>query len=94
MPPAPGGFPDDNNSLVGGIAGAVLTVGLLWISQFFARPRPRLHFNGTDDACLAESTHPEGDMPDVTRKYLRVNLRSAGLFGRHFGGLSGAKKTF
>lgn len=80
-----------NNSLIGGIVGAVLTVVLLWLGKFFSRPRLRLFFDGADDAYLTESTHREGDNPAVTRKYLRVSLKAAGLFGLEIGGLSGAK---
>jgi hypothetical protein len=73
----------NNNSLVGGVVGAVLTVVLLWLGKLFSRPRLHLSFDGTGDRYLAESTHPEGDDPAVTRKYLRVSLK--------VGGLSGAK---
>jgi hypothetical protein len=81
----------NNNSLVGGIVGAVLTVLLLWLGKLFSRPRLHLFFDGSDDRYLAESTHREGENPAVTRKYLRVSLKAAGLFGLEIGGLSGAK---
>jgi hypothetical protein len=80
-----------NNSLVAGIVGSVLTVVLLCFREFFSRPRLHLFFDGTDDQYLAESTHPEGDSPAVTRKYLRVSLKATGLCRLKIGGLSGAK---
>jgi hypothetical protein len=81
----------NNNSLMGGVVGSVLTVVLLWLGKLFSRPRLSLFFDGTSDGYLTESTHPEGDDPAVTRHYLRVSLKATGLFGLEIGGLAGAK---
>ncbi len=70
--------------------GAVTTLLFLWVGKFLARPRLVLSFDGSSDAYVATSTHREGKQPSVTRKYLRVSLRAAGLFGRDLGGSSGA----
>src|SRR5277367_6377912 len=93
MPPAWKQFAQDYAFLFGGAAGACLTFFFLGLKQFFGRPRLKLHFNNTDEAYLAESTHPEGE-PSVmvTRKYLRVSLKATGIFGLQFGGSTGARK--
>lgn len=79
-------------SLFSGMLGAVTTLVLLSVGKFLARPRLVLSFDGSSDAYMATSTHREGDEPSVTRKYLRVSLRAAGLFGTILGGSSGAAK--
>lgn len=83
-------FLHENNSLFGGAVGAMLTATLLALKQSFGRPRLDLDFK-SNEAYLPESTHAEGDIPTVTRKYLRVSLKATGLFGRNLGGSSGAK---
>ncbi len=67
-----------------------MTAALLWLGKSFSRPQLCLLFDGTDDAYLTESRHPEGGSL-VTREYMRVSLKAAGLFGKKIGGLSGAK---
>jgi len=79
-------------SLFSGMLGAVTAVVLLSVGKFLARPRLVLSFDGSGDAYMATSTHPEGADPAVTRKYLRVSVRAAGLFGTNLGGSSGAAK--
>lgn len=83
-------FVHENNSLFGGAVGATLTAILLALKQSFGRPRLHIDFK-SDQAYLPESTHREGDIPAVTRKYLRISLKATGLFGRNLGGSSGAK---
>jgi hypothetical protein len=83
-------FLHDHVSLFSGMLGAVTTLVLLSIGKALARPRLVLSFDGSSDAYMATSTHAEGDQPSVTRKYLRVSLKAAGLFGTNFGGSSGA----
>ena len=68
------------------------TLVLLSVGKFPARPRLVLYFDRSSDAYTATSTHPEGNEPSITRKYLRVSLRAAGLFGTNLGGSSGAAK--
>ena len=86
------GFLHSHVSLFSGISGAVTTLVLLSVGKFLARPRLVLSFDGSRDAYVATSTHREGNEPSITRKYLRVSLRAAGLFGTNFGGSSGAAK--
>jgi len=79
-------------SLLSGMLGAVTALVLLSVGKFLARPRLVLSFDGSSDAYMATSTHSEDNERSVTRKYLRVSLRAAGLFGTNFGGSSGAAK--
>jgi hypothetical protein len=81
-----------NLSLFSGILGALTTLVLLSVGRVLARPRLVLSFDSSSDAYMATSTHREGNAPSVTRKYLRVSLRAAGLFGTNLGGSSGAAK--
>ena len=83
-------FLHSNVSLFSGMLGAVTTLVLLSGGKFLTRPRLVLFFDSSSDAYMSTSTHREGDQPSVTRKYLRVSLRAAGLFGTNFGGSSGA----
>jgi hypothetical protein len=85
-------FLRSNVSLFGGMLGALTTLVLLSVGKCLARPRLVLSFDGSSDAYMATSTHSEGNEPSVTRKYLRVSLRAAGLFGTNLGGSSGAVK--
>lgn len=93
MPPAWKQFAQDYAFLFGGAAGACLTFIFLGLKQFFGRPRLRLDFNKDDEAYLSESTHLEGENPEVmvTRKYLRVSVKATGILRSRIGGSSGAR---
>ena len=52
-------FLHSNVALFGGIGGAVITLALLRIENFFARPRLVLSFDESSDAYMASSTHSE-----------------------------------
>jgi hypothetical protein len=71
----------DNNSLLGGIAGAVLTTFLLWARELFVRPKLTLRFSEDKEGYLTSSTHPENGNPSVTRKYLRVSVSANAPWG-------------
>jgi hypothetical protein len=67
-------------SLFGGIGGAVTTLVLVRVGQFFTRPKLVLSFDENGKAYMASSTHRENDQK-VTRRYIRVSLRTSGCLG-------------
>ena len=71
-------FIHDYVSLFGGIGGAVATLVLLKIGKFLSRTRLVLSFDPSSNAYMSTSTHLEGGQ-QVTRKYLRVSVRAAGV---------------
>jgi hypothetical protein len=73
-------FLHSNVALFGGIGGAVITLVFLETRNFITRPRLSLSFDGDDEAYMTSSTHREHDQ-QVTRKYIRVCLRTFGCLG-------------
>ncbi len=67
-------------SLFGGIGGAVATLVLVRVGQYFTRPKLVLSFDENGKAYMASSTHRENDQK-VTRTYIRVSLRTSGRLG-------------
>src|SRR5580704_9015196 len=61
-------------TLFSGVLGVLVTLLVTGAGKWLGRPRLVLSFDPSSDAYMSTSTHPEGDQPSVTRKYLRVSV--------------------